>query len=261
MEQIDAILLNRITIYLLVFVRMSSLFVITPVFGRRDLPSYLKIGLAFFCTIIIVPLLGDVKVEYSHILEFALIVVKEFMVGIILGYISFLIFSAIYVAGQIIDIQIGFGMVNILDPMMDTQVPLTGNFIYILTTLFFLMINGHHYLLTALFKSYSILPINGFAFTEKLFNNVVAIFGEAFVIGFKISIPVLAAALLTEVALGILSRTVPQMNVFVVGMPLKIAVGLLTLYFMLPIFFNLFNVTFEKMYSYIYLIINSMAKG
>ena len=92
-------------------------------------------------------------------------------------------------------------------------------------------------------------------------NNIATIFADVFVIGFKISIPVLAAALLSEVALGILSKTVPQMNVFVVGIPLKIGIGLLTLFVMMPVFIQVMTVTFDRMYGYIYLIIRSMAKG
>ncbi len=261
MDSISVILVDKFLILLLVFVRMSSLFVITPVFGRREMPSYLKIGLAFFCSYIIVPLLGDVQVEYTNLLSFAVIAAKEFLVGIIIGYVSFLVFSALYIAGQIIDMEIGFGMVNVLDPTMNTQVPITGNFIYILTTVLFLSMDGHHILLSALFKSYSVLPINGFAFTEAMVNNMTTIFTDVFLIGFKISIPILAAALLSEVALGILSKTVPQMNVFVVGIPLKIGIGLLTLYVMIPIFVQIMTVTFDRMYGYIYLIIRSMAKG
>jgi flagellar biosynthetic protein FliR len=205
--------------------------------------------------------LGDVQVEYSNLLSFAVIVGKEFLVGVIIGFVSFLVFSALYIAGQIIDMQIGFGMVNVLDPTMNSQVPLMGNFIFILTTLFFLLADGHHVLISALYKSYSVLPINGFDFTEAMVNNITTVFSEIFVIGFKISVPVIAAALMTEVALGILSKTVPQMNVFVVGIPLKIGVGLLTLYIMLPVFIQIMSVTFDKMYGYIYLIIRSMAKG
>lgn len=261
MDNISVVLVDRFIVLLLVFVRMSSLFVVTPIFGRREMPAYLKIGLAFFCSYILVPLMGNVQVEYSNLLTFAVIVGKEFLTGIIIGFVSFLVFSALYVAGQIIDMQIGFGMVNVLDPTMNTQVPLIGNFIYILTTLFFLTIDGHHMLLSALYKSYSVLPINGFDFTEAMVNNITAIFAEVFVIGFKISIPAIAAALLTEVALGILSRTVPQMNVFIVGIPLKIGIGLLTLYIMMPVFIQIMTVTFDRMYGYIYLIIRSMAKG
>ncbi len=261
MDSISVILVDKFLILLLVFVRMSSLFVITPVFGRREMPSYLKIGLAFFCSYIMVPLLGDVHIEYTSFISFAVIAAKEFLVGIIIGYVSFLVFSALYLTGQIIDMQIGFGMVNVLDPTMNSQIPMTGSFIYLLATLFFLGIDGHHVLLSALFKSYSVLPINGFEFTEAMVNNMTTIFSDVFIIGFKISLPILAAALLSEVALGILSKTVPQMNVFVVGIPLKIGVGLITLYVMIPIFVQIMTVTFDRMYGYIYLIIRSMAKG
>ena len=261
MDSINAILVDKFLVWLLVFVRMSSIFVVTPVFGRREVPSYLKIGFAFFCSYILVPLIGDIQLEYSNLLSFAVIIGKEFLVGIVIGYVSFLVFSALYVAGPLIDMQIGFGMVNVLDPTMNTQVPITGNFIYILTTLFFLLIDGHHVLLSALFKSYSVLPIDGFVFTEVMVNNIANVFTDVFVIGFKISVPVIAAVMLAEVALGILSKTVPQMHVFVVGMPLKIGIGILTLYVIMPAFVKIMTVTFDRMYGYIYLIIRSMAKG
>lgn len=261
MDNASIVLIDKFIILLLVFVRMSSIFVVTPVFGRSELPAYLKIGLAFFCSYTMLPLLGDVKVEYTNLFSFSAIVAKEFMVGIIIGYVSFLVFSALYMAGMLIDTQIGFGMVHVIDPTMNTQVPLTGNFIYILTTMLLLAMDGHHVLLSALYKSYSILPINGFEFTEAMVNNITTIFSDVFLIGFKISMPVFAAMLLSEVSLGILSRTVPQMNVFVVGMPMKIGIGLITVYLMLPIFIQIMTVTFDRMYGYIYLIIRSMAKG
>jgi flagellar biosynthetic protein FliR len=259
----DVLLLfsNKFTLFLLILVRMSSLFIATPVFGGRNVPSYFKIAFAFFCSIILLNLMQDVTVEFDNIYSYAILIMKELAIGLILGYTSNMVFSALYLAGQIIDIQLGFGMVNVLDPMQDTQIPLTGNFIYILTLLFFLMLNGHHILLTALFKSYNLLPINSFIFNDVLYTNIVNIFAETFAIGFKISIPVLAATLLAEIALGILAKTVPQMNVFVIGMPLKVGVGLLTLLAMMPMFVSTMDVTFDKMYNYIYLILKSMAKG
>lgn len=261
MNDVFSIFMDKFTLFLLILVRMSSLFVVTPVFGGRNVPSYLKVGLAFFCSIILVTLLKDVTVEFTDIFSYAAIVLKELAIGIILGFTSYLVFSALYLAGQIIDTQIGFGMVNVLDPLHDTQVPLTGNFLYILTLMFFLIMNGHHVLLTALFKSYNILPVNSFVFNDVLFNNMLNIFYETFQIGFKISIPIIAASLLAEIALGILTKTVPQMNVFVIGMPLKVGVGLVTLLAMIPMYLTTMDITFNKMYNYIYLIIKSMAKG
>ncbi|MDF2531831.1 MAG: flagellar biosynthetic protein FliR [Clostridia bacterium] len=261
MNDVLYILMDKFELFLLILVRISSLFVITPVFGGRNVPSYLKIAFAFFCSVILVTLLQDQSVDAVNIYSYAALILKELAIGIILGYTSYLVFSALFLAGQIIDTQIGFGMVNVLDPMHDSQIPLTGNFIYIITLLFFLMMNGHHVLLTALFKSYNVLPINSFAFNNVLYHNMLNIFFETFALGFKISIPILAASLLAEISLGILAKTVPQMNVFVVGMPLKVGVGLVTLLAMMPMFITTMDLTFDKMYSYIYLIIKSLAKG
>lgn len=261
MNDVFSILIDKFALFLLILVRMGSLFVITPVFGGRNMPSYLKIGLAFFCSVILVTLLNDVTVVFTDIFSYTAMVLKELVIGIILGFSSYLVFSALYLAGQIIDTQIGFGMVNVLDPLHDTQVPITGNFLYIITLIFFLTMNGHHVLLTALFKSYNVLPVNSFVFNDVLFNNMLNIFYETFAIGFKISIPMLAASLLAEIALGILTKTVPQMNVFVIGMPLKVGVGLITLIAMIPMYMATMDATFNKMFNYIYIIIKSMAKG
>lgn len=249
---------DKIAIFALITVRMASLFIVTPVFGRKEMPRYMKVGFAVFCSIILMPMLSNTVLEYNNLLEFAALVIKEFLVGLIMGYVSFLVFSAIYVAGQIMDLQIGFGMVNVIDPMMGGQVPMTGNYFYIITVLFFLMIDGHHVLFRALFESYHIIPLGGFAFTTTLVSNIASVVAATFLIGIQISIPILAALLLTEVGLGILSRTVPQMNVFVIGMPLKMALGLLTLYFMMPVFFQVMQVLFDRMYAYLYLIMKSM---
>lgn len=260
MNDITSIFLNNFLIFLLVFIRMTSIFVVSPVFSRQNMPSYLKIGLALFCTFTIAPLLGNIQINYDFI-SYTMLILKEFVVGITLGFVSYLVFASFLVAGQIMDVQIGFGMVNVIDPSYNIQVPLIGNFLYLLATNIFLITNGHHVLLAAMVKSYAMVPINGFFLTDKLVNNIMRIFIESFVIGFKISIPIIAAVLLSEVALGILSRTVPQMNVFIVGLPMKITIGVLSLIFIMPVFANAFDYIFDKLYAFISIILQSMTKG
>ncbi|NLM43537.1 MAG: flagellar type III secretion system protein FliR [Clostridiales bacterium] len=255
------VLMNQFIVFFLVLVRMTSLFVLSPVFGRQNMPSYLKVGLALFTTLIIAPLLSHITIDYYNIIDFSLIIIKEFFVGTIIGYVSYMVFSALYVAGQIIDTQIGFGMVNVLDPQSNIQVPLIGNFLYIFAILIFLMANGHHILFSALVKSYSIIPINSLSFTKELINNLIAIFSETFLMAVKIAFPIIAAVLISEVALGILARTVPQMNVFIVGLPLKITIGLLSLLIILPSFSNILDYLFETLFTYISIIMQSMVKG
>ena len=153
-------LLNGFDVFLLVLVRMTGLFVIAPIFGRSNVPVYLKIGFSFFLALIVVNTLTVPKPEYfNNIYDFAFLVLKEFLVGVTIGYVSFLVFSAIYLAGQLIDMQIGFSMVSVLDPMSNIQVPVTSNFYFIISMLIFLSINGHHLLIKALFNSYNMIPL------------------------------------------------------------------------------------------------------
>jgi len=261
MSSITDVLLNQFIVYLLVFIRMTSLFVISPIFGRQNMPSYLKIGLALFTTFIIAPLLGNVVIQYTNLIDFTLIIFKEMFVGVIIGYVSYMVFSSLFVAGQIIDTQIGFGMINVLDPQSNIQVPLIGNFLYILATLIFIYADGHHILFSAIAKSYNIVPINSLLLTNEMINNLIGIFSETFLFAIKIAFPVVAAVLISEVALGILARTVPQMNVFMVGMPLRIVMGLLVLLIILPGFSKTLDYLFDSLFAFIGIIIQSMIEG
>lgn len=232
--------LNSIDIFLLVLTRMTGLFIIAPIFGRKNIPVYFKVGLAFFMAVLLVNTQNPgIKIEYVNMWGFAILVIKEIIVGITIGYVSYIIFTSIYVAGQIIDMQIGFGMVNVIDPVSNIQVPITANFYYIICMMLFLVGNGHHILINALFDSFKVVPLGTAAFSGALMNDLLRIFGSIFSIGFRISSPVIASILVTDIALGIMSRAVPQLNVFVVGMPLKIIIGLLVMVLTFPSFISI----------------------
>lgn len=250
MELPLGIVLNGIDVFLLIFIRMTGLFVVSPIFGRRNLPAYFKIGFSFMLALILVNVikLPDVD-DYNNIYQFAALAAKEFIVGLTLGYVSYLVFTAIYIAGQIIDMLIGFGMVNVLDPVSNIQIPVTANFYFIISMLVFLSANGHHLLITALFESYEFVPLGSAEFGVDAVNSIIRIFGNTLVIGFRIAAPITAAILLTDIALGILSRTVPQLNVFVVGMPLKILIGASVILVTVPAFILLLRALFEGMSS------------
>jgi flagellar biosynthetic protein FliR len=233
-------ILNSIDIFLLVLTRMSGLFIVAPIFGRRNLPVYFKIGLAFFMAVLLVNTQKvGVTLSYNNLWQFSALVIREILVGIIIGYVSYIVFTAIYVAGQLIDMQIGFGIVNVIDPISNIQVPITANFYYMMCMLFFLMGNGHHILIRALFDSFTIVPLGTAAFSNALMGDILSIFGNIFSIGFRIAAPVVVTILVTDLALGIMSRAVPQLNVFVVGMPLKIIIGLLVVIITVPAFITI----------------------
>jgi len=245
--------------FLLILFRCSGFIMLTPVFGRREFPAQAKIGLAGFLALIIYPLIQDTAADLN-MWDLATLVVKETFVGLSIGYITLMMFSSLYVAGQIIDMQMGFGIVNVMDPQSNTQVPLMGNFYYILTILIFLTVNGHHVLISALIKSFEIVPISRAVFEGRLLEIIVSSFKEMFLIGFKVSLPVISMIFLTDFAMGIIARTVPQMNVFIVGLPIKILVGIAGMIIVFPMYLVALDVIFNGTYDNILTLLQGMLK-
>lgn len=235
----EGILVHGIEVFLLIFIRMAGLFVIAPIFSRTNIPRSLKIGFSFMLALILVNTLSNQDIVISNIYEFAVLVFREFIVGVTLGYVAYTVFTAIYIAGELIDMQIGFGVVNVIDPISNIQVSITSTFYFILCMLIFLLCKGHHILIRALFSSYEYIPLGQAVFGAGLQNRVIEVFGGIFLIAFKITAPILAAILVTDVAMGVISKTIPQLNVFVVGMPLKILLGLTVLVLTMPLFISI----------------------
>ncbi|WP_026893836.1 flagellar biosynthetic protein FliR [Clostridiisalibacter paucivorans] len=254
---IDEIFL-KFDVFLLIFMRISGIFIITPIFSRKNIPMIYKIVISIFFSLVLV---STVNVENIRGLQVITVLIKELSIGLLMGFISYLFFISFFIAGQVIDMQIGFGMVNVFDPQSNAQVPISGNFYYIMALLIFLTIDGHHILLTGIIDSYNIIPINGMVFDESLISLITKIFGEIFIIGFKISSPVLATIFIVNVFLGILARTMPQMNVFIVGMPLKIIVGIVTVIVVMPLYIILVKNIFGHMYEQIQILLKILSKG
>jgi len=253
-------MLGKMEIFLLVLVRMSSLFIISPIFGRRNVPNIFKIGFALMLSILlvnVVKLPADINLYATY--DFTIAIFKEFIIGLVLGYVSFVILSAIHLAGQLIDTQIGFGIVSVMDPVSNIQVPITANLYYMLTMVIFLTINGHHMIIDAITRSFSLVPIGSAVFSQAMMSQVVQIMAMVFIIAFKISAPIIAAALICDVALGILSRTMPQMNIFFVGMPLKIVLGLATIMITLPAFISVVGFSIDNINEQTNTVMNLMA--
>lgn len=232
-----SMLLNNVEFFLLIFVRMTGLFVTAPIFGRQNLPAYFKIGFAFTTALIMANVIKvDTLIATDSFILYALYIIKEFIVGIVIGYVAYAVFTCIYIAGQIIDMQIGFGMVNVFDPISNIQVPVTANLYFILAMIIFLVTNGHHLLIKALFQSFQLVPLGSAVIGPKMIDNVIDLFQQIFSIGFKIAAPIVAAIIITDVVLGIISKTIPQMNVFILGMPLKILIGIIIVMVTIPAF-------------------------
>ena len=255
------LLQNQLGLLLLIFARISGIFSSAPIFGARNVPLIAKAGLALLLSYILVPLITQTNITIPDaLLPYAVVAIAEFLVGLIMGFACSFIFYGIQMAGVLLDTQIGFGMVNVLDPQFGQQVPLVGNFKYILAILVFLASNSHHLFLSAIVYSFKIIPVTKGIFSPEIASNIIVdMVTSIFVIAIKISLPVMVAILLTDVALGILAKTMPQMNIFVVGMPGKIIVGIFILSLALPFYIAFLEVIFSEVFHNMYRLLESFA--
>lgn len=239
--------------FMLVFCRITAFFVVTPVFSSRNIPAYVKVGLATFVSLLTFSGLGIQQVPIDSV--YFLSILKEIGVGLLLGFIGYMFFAVVQIAGAFIDMQMGLSMANIVDPLTGVSSPITGNLKFMVAMLLFLVLNGHHLLLTAIVQSYDWIPLQNDAFAQMYSENMtefmIRSFTDSFALAFKMAVPLVAALFLTDVGLGILARTAPQFNIFVIGIPLKIIVGLVLLSFffinMMPMFSKVFEALFVAM--------------
>lgn len=217
--------------FLLIFVRVTSFFLMMPLFSYRTIPSIYKVGLGIFLAWVMFYTVDVPVLEIDGV--YMLLIIKEALVGILIGFVAYLIMSAIQVAGSFIDFQMGFAIANVIDPQTGAQSPLIGQYLYILGLIFLLTVDGHHLLLDGIFYSYQFIPMEQpwLPFGDgSLVELAIKSLSMMFMIAFQMSIPIVGSIFLVDVALGIIARTVPQLNVFVVGLPLKIGVSFIVMF-------------------------------
>ena len=241
-------LLPSFPAFLLVLVRVTSFFLMMPLFSYRSIPASHKIGLGFFMAWIIIFTMDVPVLEINS--TYFLLIIKEALVGILIGFIAYMILSAIQIAGGFIDFQMGFAIANVIDPQTGAQSPLMGQYLYTIGLLLLLTVNGHHLLLDGIFNSYRFIALDQpwipFG-DENLVEYVIKSFNSMFIIAFQMAIPVVGSLFLVDVALGIVARTVPQLNVFVVGLPLKIGVSFIVLIAVMAVILLVVTQLFEIM--------------
>ncbi len=229
--------LDQFHIFLLILLRVSALLIVAPIFGHRLLLGRAKIGLAAMISFVLLPLLAARgPVVPPSLLPYALMMVREVIMGLALGFAVLLLFVGVQFAGQLAGLEMGFGIINVIDPQSQEEVSLIGQFLNTLAILTVLVTDGHHLILRGLCASFDIVPLGAVHLRPPMMAELLALSGQVFVIAVKISAPVLVTLLLITVALGVLARTVPQMNVFMVGFPVQVAAGLVVLLASMPLF-------------------------
>lgn len=235
--------------FLLLFIRMSALIFSSPIFGSKRVPSIVKIGLCLTVTYLMYAYLPATEIVYTHWLTYAFMCISELIFGLILGYATTAFIQLVFTSGQMIDMQMGFGMAGVSDAQSDIQVPVVGNFLSILMIISFFGVNGHLKLIGMLQASVNQIPIGHVTISPGIAFQAMEMFALSFILAINVALPIIAASLLTELTMGVLIRTVPQMNVFVVGIPVKVLMGLLMLLFVIPIFVAFTGVIFDNMFS------------
>ena len=230
--------LTQFEIFSLILIRLASFVYAAPFFNMANTPHRVKIGFSFVMTILVYFLSGTTfKLEYEGVLGYAILVLEEVVVGLILGTITQFCVLIINFAGKIIDMDIGLSMAQIYDPTMKTDMGIMGNFYYYLLMILLIISGMHKYLVSAIVETYNAIPLGGINLTGNLYEIIIDFMSDYFIIGFRIALPVFAVTLMLNCILAILAKIAPQMNMFVVGMQLKIFAGIFAILFtigMLP---------------------------
>ena len=255
------ILQNHIGTFILVLTRSSGIFLLSPFFGSLNIPIKFRAVASISFTLILFPVVvAENFVELpSTVIMYLAMILEELFIGWLIGFVSFVSFSAVNLAGKVMDMQVGFAIVNVMDPTSGQQIPLIGSFLYNLAVMIFLITNGHHMIIAALAESFKTVPMISAQWSDTFISLVVDITATIFTTGMKIAMPVTFAILMTNVGLGILARTMPQMNIFVVGIPMHIMIGLFMLAFVVPFYVLFLDVVFDAMYSNISLALKEIS--
>lgn len=238
---------NEIMNYILVFIRISAMIAWFPIFGDKNTPITLKILFSFVVALIVYPVIKPhITIQIpENLIGLLIIIFHEVSIGLLIGLVAKGVFYAIGFGAQLISFQMGFGMVSVMDPNTQSRVSLINQFQMAIATLLFFATNMHHVFFGALITSYSQVAPGSFALTAGFLTEILRITSSIFVVGFKIAAPVAVVLLITNAGLGVLSRAVPQMNVYMVSFPITISLGFLILALSIPLFITFVGKEYE----------------
>lgn len=209
-----------------VLMRMSGFILLNPIFARKNVPTIVKTGLIMVLTMIVYTSMGDKEIVISGLIEYMVLLFKEFGAGYVIGFVVSLFSYVILFAGEFMDLQMGFSMAKIFDAQSNTSISLSSTYYNILYMLLFFVSNGHVALINILINSGDVIPYGQVMLGQDVAKSILNIFTLCTVFAIKMAFPILAIEILCAVGMGILMKALPQINVFAVDIQLKIFVGL-----------------------------------
>lgn len=229
--------------------RITAFIVVVPGFSHKSLPSTAKIAISLVLSWIVYTNIPETPI-YEHTLLFMLGVVREAIIGLSMGFVGKLVFSAVEMAGQLIDFQVGYSMGAIYDPMSASMSSYYGRLFYWMGILVFFMLDLHHTMLLTLMDSFRSVPPGQIGFGTFELEGFLYVFSYAFKIAITIAAPMIIVMLVIDIVMGLISRTVPQINVFMLGMPLKSLIGMVMFLVLVSSFFSIIGKTLGSMDGY-----------
>ncbi len=242
--------------FMLIFFRFGGIIVFAPFFNHRSFPMLVRISLTLFLSLIVFPIVTDQNfVSPTSIYSFFLAIFRELMIGFVIGFCAQLLFTSIQFSGELISLQVGLSAATLLDPGQNEQITAIAQLYNFFGLVIFVGVGGHHLLVRSMVETFDIIPLDGFRLTAGIVSNVSTLFGQIFTIGFQISAPVFVASFLATVAMALITRAIPQINVFVIMPPFQIILGFTMIALSLNATIFMFQHLFEKMAENLHMII------
>ena len=224
--------------FLLILVRIATFAFIAPFYSQDGVPTRTRIGLCAIVSILVLYAVApEEPLPYEDVFGYGVLVIKEATTGLLIGYAAYICNSIILLAGNVIDMDIGLSMVSMFDPSMNTQVTITGSIYNQAITILLILSNMHAYILRAVIDSFHLIPLGRTVFrTDVLLEGMIVYFTDLFVLAMRIMMPIFATLLIVNCVLGVMAKVAPQMNMFSIGVQIKIIVGIFILFVMVFLF-------------------------
>lgn len=236
---------TQLLVFVLVLVRVSSIIATAPVLGSNSMPVQVRVVLALVLALIIQPFTPTLTVYPDRPSEYLLLIAGELLIGLVLGMIGQMLFAAVEFAGTVVGFQMGLSMAYIFDPQSQEQVSLVGQFKRIFAALIFVAMDGHVIVVQTIVRSYELLPPGGASFSGPLTQEMIRLSSGVFTLGFQLGAPLITALFLANLTMALLARSVPQIQIFIVGFPLTLLLGFVMLMFGVPFFAQALHRMFE----------------
>ncbi|GEM_PF-302250 len=254
---------TQIELWLLVLIRISVMVFLLPILNTDEVPQRLKAGMSFFLSLILFPTLPHSVIAIPEsVPAYIMLAVKEIYIGLVMGFAGTFVFAGLRFAGSWIDAESGFNMMQVMNPVAQEEDTPMGHLLFIIFILLLLSTGGYMFYLQAIAESFRMIPLTG---AHAASGGMVAVFLQlslnAFLLGMKVAAPIITTLFISSVALAIIARIMPQMNVWMVGMPMKLALGAMTMFFALPLMWQAFIKEQDSLQEYWIVLMRMMGGG